>query len=99
MCREISNRVFIVAAALFKKKKPNGAQRKYENTILLQQAAQWFALTSLSGDQHFLSGHQIISLYFNANSPSPKNIPNPSHFYPLPSIQLHPNSPLQYHPF
>jgi hypothetical protein len=40
MCREISNRVFIVAAALFKKKKPNGAQRKYENTILLQQAAQ-----------------------------------------------------------
>lgn len=41
---------------------------------------------SLSGNQHFLSGHQIISLYFNANSSFPKNIPNLSHF--TPSLQF-----------
>lgn len=42
--------------------------------------------SSLSGNQHFLSGHQIISLYFNANSSFPKNIPNLSHF--TPSLQF-----------
>lgn len=56
----------------------------------------WFALTSfLSGNQHFLSGHLIISLYFNANSSFPKNIPNLSHFTPLPqfnSILLRPHN-------
>lgn len=51
----------------------------------------WFALTSfLSGNQHFLSGHLIISLYFNANSSFPKNIPNLSHF--TPSLNSTPSS-------
>lgn len=37
MFRQISKRVFIIAAAFKKKIGPNGAQRKYENTILFLQ--------------------------------------------------------------
>lgn len=93
MFRQISKRVFTIAAALEKKIRPNGAQRKYENTILLLQPADlhWHPL---SGNHHFLSGHQIISLYFNANSSFPKNIPNLSHF--TPSLQFNPILILSY---
>lgn len=85
MFRQISKRVFIIAAAFLKNWTKWGTKKIWKYNSLT--AAYWFALTSsLSGNQHFLSGHQIISLYFNANSSFPKNIPNLSHF--TPSLQF-----------